>query len=102
IAEPFGVVFHDDFLYDTIENDENYTHFYQGEFLDQAATLDGARIAFYGGRSIAGSVQTLARSSQTTLSSLRTGVTGFNTMVVGGVAARGTAGRVLAMSDFDV
>jgi hypothetical protein len=102
IGEPFGVVFNDDFLYDTTVNDENYTYFFQGQFLDQAALLDGAQIAFYGGRSIAGSVKEQARSSPTTLSSLRSGVAGFTTMAIGGVPERSTAGRVLALSDFEV
>jgi hypothetical protein len=102
LAEPFGIVFNDDYLYDTVENDENFTHFFQGAFLDQAAALDGARIAFYGGRSISGAVAVQAVSAPSTLSSLRTGGTSFTTMAIGGTAASGTAGRVLALSDFDV
>lgn len=102
VAEPFGVVFNDDYLYDTEENDANFTHFFQGEFHGQAAALDGARVAFYGGRSIGGAVIPLAQSASTTLSSQRTGATGFTTVAVGGVAARGTDGRVLALSDLDV
>lgn len=102
VAEPFGVVFNDDYLYDTETNDANYTHFFQGGFLGQAASLDGARIAFYGGRSISGSVMPLAQSAPTTLSSLRAGVTGFTTVAVAGSAARGAAGRVMALSDLDV
>lgn len=77
LAEPFGIVFNDDYLYDTVRNDKNYTHFFQGEFLDQAEALDGMDIAFYGGRSISGDVTAQARSAATTLSSRRTGVTGF-------------------------
>jgi hypothetical protein len=96
LAEPFGVVINEDYLYDTIDNDQNYTHFFQGEFLDQAASLSGARVAFYGGRSIAGNVDVQVRSANSTLSSMGTGVTGFTT------AAIGAAGRVLALSDFDV
>jgi hypothetical protein len=41
------------------------------------------------------------RSAATTLSSLRTGQTGFTTVAIGGLNANHTAGRVLALSDFD-
>lgn len=102
IGEPFGVVFNDDYLYDIVQNDENFTHFFQGEFRDQAAALNEATIAFYGGRSIGGAVIEQASSVETTLSSLRTGVTRFTTIAIGGVAGNGSAGRVLALSDFDV
>lgn len=102
VAEPFGVVFNDDYLYDTVNNDKNFIHFFQGAFSDQAAALSGAKVAFYGGRSIGGAVTKQATSAETTLSSLRSGVSGFTTVAIGGVAAQGTAGRVLALSDFDV
>ncbi len=102
LAERFGVVFNEDYLYDTVRNDQNYTHFFQGEFLNQATHLDGAEIAFYGGRSISGDVLSQVRSAHTTLSSLGSGVTAFTTVAVGGMEGRDTAGRVLAMSDADV
>lgn len=102
IAEPFGVVFNDDYLYDTVRNDENFTHFFQGQFLDQAAALDGLDIAFYGGRSISGDVVPQAVSASTTLSSRRTGVSGFTTVAIGDNRGWESAGRVLALSDFDV
>ncbi len=102
VAEPFGVVFNDDYLYDTVENDENYTYFFQKTFLDQARTLSDSRIVFYGGRSISGAVVEQVRSAPTTLSSLRTGLADFITVAIGGQAANQSSGRVLAMSDFDV
>lgn len=108
LAEPFGVVFNDDYLYDTANNDGNYTFFFnegvpaEGEATAGAETLADAQIAFYGGRSIGGAVVPQLRSIATTLSSLRTGQNGFTTVGIGGVAGRGTAGRVLAISDFDV
>ena len=102
LAAAFNVVFNQDYLYDTTANDENFTYFFQDEFLDQAADLAGSRIAFYGGRSIGGAVATLVRSASTTLSSLRNGLTAFNTVVLGGSPANNSSGRVLAMSDFDV
>ncbi len=102
LGEPFGVVFNDDYLYDLGKNDGNYTHFFQGQFLDQAARLDGSTVAFYGARSISGPVVSQARSADTTLSSLRTGLTRFTTLAIGGRETNGTAGNVLAMGDFDV
>ena len=100
LAEPFGVVFNDDYLYDTNRNDGNFTFF----FVEGAETevLADATIAFYGGRSISGAVIPQLRSVESTLSSLRTGKNNFTTVAVGGVAGRGTAGRVLALGDFDV
>ncbi len=102
LASVFNVVFNDDYLYDTVKNDENFTYFFQGEFDDQAADLAGSRIAFYGGRSIGGAVEPQVRSAATTLSSVRNGLTSFNTVVLGGSPATGSSGHVLAMSDFDV
>jgi len=102
VAEPFGIVFNDDYLYDTVANDENYTHFFQKSFVDQASSLDGSKIVFYGGRSINGAVETQVRSAPTTLSSLLNGLSGFTTVAIGGQAANQSKGRVLAMSDFDV
>lgn len=102
LAAPLNIVFNEDYLYDTVDNDENYTYFFQGDFFDQAEVLAGSRIAFYGGRSIDGAVIPQVRSASTTLSSLRTGQTGFTTGATGGVEASGSQGRVLALSDFDV
>ncbi len=113
IGEPFGVVFNDDYLYDTTTNDGNYTFFFQEAAADTAPTaaqatreistaLADSTIVFYGGRSLGGDVQAQLRSTESTLSSLRTGSRGFTTAAIGGLAARNTAGRVLALSDFDV
>ena len=102
LSEPLGVVFNDDYLYDLTKNDSNYTHFFQGEFLDQATELSGNTVAFYGARSIGGPVVSQARSADTTLSSLRSGLTRFTTVAIGGRETNGTAGNVLAMGDFDV
>jgi len=102
LGEPFDIVFNDDYLYDLNKNDSNYTHFFQGEFLDQAAALSGNTVAFYGARSIGGPVISQARSAETTLSSLRSGLTRFTTVAIGARETNGTAGNVLAMGDFDV
>ena len=102
VGDPFGVVFSDDYLYNTQRNDENFTYTFQGEFLDRAAELAGREIVFYGARSIIGSVTPQIISDGTTLSSARTGVTGFTTVALAGLPTNETEGRVLAMSDFDV
>ncbi len=102
LAAPFNLVFNDDYLYDTVDNDENYTFFFQGDFLDQAEALAGNRIAFYGGRSISGALLPQVRSASTTISSLRNGASGFTTVALGGQTANDSLGRVLALSDFDV
>ena len=102
LATTFNVVFNEDYLYDTIDNDANYVHFFQAGFFDQAADLAGSRIGFYGGRSIDGAVTPQVRSAPTTLSSLRVGQSEFTTVAIGGLYANNTYGRVLALSDFDV
>lgn len=102
LGEPFGVVFNDDYLYDLDENDGNYTHFFQGDFLDRAAELSGSTVAFYGARSLSGPVISQVRSADTTLSSLRSAFTHFTTVAIGGRETNGSAGKVLAMGDFDV
>ncbi len=102
LAAPFSIVFNEDYLYDTVDNDTNFTHFFQGEFTDRAEGLAGSRIAFYGGRSISGAMIPQARTASTTLSSLRTGQTDLVTVAIGGQVANNSVGRVLAMSDFDV
>jgi hypothetical protein len=102
LAEPFGIVFNDDYLYDTTVNDGNYTYIFQKQFLDQAAFLADSEVVFYGARSISGEVMPQIRSTDTTLSSLRTGITSFTTAALGGLTGTDTAWRVLALSDFDV
>ena len=102
LAEPFGVVFNDDYLYDTFDNDKNFTHIFIADFLDSAEPLQGSTVAFYGARSIDGAGIPQVRTSDTTLSSLRTGLNGFATVMLAGLETNDTAGRVLAISDFDV
>jgi hypothetical protein len=102
LGEPFGVVFNDDYLYDLTRNDENYTHVYQGEFLDRAAALSDKVIALYGVRSLSGPLVPQVRSGETTRSSLRTDLNAFTTVALAGLPTNHTVGRVLAMGDFDV
>lgn len=102
VGEPFGVVFNDDYLYDIVTNDKNHTHIFIDQFVNDAADLAGDTVVFYGARSIEGSGAPQARTGATTLSSLRTGLSNFVAMTLAGLEANGTAGRVLAMTDFDV
>jgi hypothetical protein len=102
VGEPFGVVFHDDYLYDIEQNDENFTYVFQGEFSDQADDLADSTIALYGARSISGAIAPQVRTLETTLSSTQPGYSGFTTVALAGLSSNNTAGRVLAMSDFDV
>lgn len=102
IAEPYGIVFNDDYLYNTERNDENFTFTFQGGYSDRATDLNGSEIVFYGARSIVGSIVEQVRSSETTLSSSRKGLTSFTTVAIGGLSSTETSERVLAMSDFDV
>ncbi len=102
LGEPFGVVFNDDYLYDTVDNDENYIYVFPTEFENSAQDLQDNRIALYGSRSIGGDITPQIRTAHTTLSSVRVGVTEFPVMVTGGLESRGTKGGVLALGDFDV
>lgn len=102
LGEPFGVVFNDDYLYDLTRSDDNFTHVFQGEFLDCTAGLSGKTIALYGVRSLSGPLVSQLRSSETSRSSLRSDLTAFTTVAIGGLSTNHTAGRVLAMGDFDV
>jgi hypothetical protein len=101
LGEPFGVVFNDDYLYDTTVNDGNYTFILPNDYQGQGERLASREIAVYGARSIGGEVSPLLRTAHTTLSSIRTGLTNFTVMALGGLESRGTLGRVLALSDFD-
>lgn len=102
LAERFGVVFHDDYLYDLSHNDRNFTHVYQTRFEDRAAELQGKTIVFYGVRSLSGPIVSQVRTGDTVQSSLRSGLSGFTTVAIAGLAANQSTGRVLAMGDFDV
>ncbi|NJN81220.1 MAG: hypothetical protein HC802_02310 [Caldilineaceae bacterium] len=102
LGEPFGVIFNEDYLYDTKENDENFVHIFLDQFVDQASDLADNVIALYGARSISGDIRPQAISAETTLSSLRSGVSGLTTVALGDMESNQTAGRVLALSDVDV
>ena len=102
LGEPFGVVFNEDYLYDLAHNDANFTHVFQGEFLDRAAELSGKTIALYGARSLGGPIISQVRTGNTARSSLRGDLTAFTTVAIAGQHVNRTADRVLVMGDFDV
>ncbi len=102
LSEPFGIVFNNDYLFNLTHNDLNFTHVYQADFTGQAAGLAGSTIVFYGTRSISGPAVPQVLTGDETLSSLRTGLTGFTTAAIGGLSPDGTGGNVLALGDFDV
>ncbi|MGQ9501608.1 MAG: hypothetical protein ACUVSB_06075 [Anaerolineae bacterium] len=102
LAERFGVVFNDDYLYDLSHNDRNFTHVYLDQFQGRAAKLQGKTIVFYGARSLSGPIVSQVRTAATVQSSLRGGLSGFTTVALAGLAANRSTGRVLAMGDFDV
>ncbi|MEZ4559040.1 MAG: hypothetical protein R2854_21830 [Caldilineaceae bacterium] len=102
VGEPFGVVFNDDYLYDIVHNDKNHTHVFIDQWINGAADMAGDTVVLYGARSIEGSGEPEARTGATTLSSLRTGLNNFVTITLAGLEANNSAGRVLAMTDFDV
>lgn len=102
LAERFGVIFNDDYLYDLNHNDRNFTHVYQSQFQDRAVKLQGKIIVFYGVRSLSGPIISQVRTGETVQSSLRSGLSGFTTVAVAGLSANHSTGRVLAMGDFDV
>ncbi len=99
VGEPFGVVYVDDYLYDTATNDQNFTHIFLSA---DDSELGDAQIALYGARSIEGSGAPLAHTVDTVRSSLRTGRTSFVTAVLAGKESNSTVNHVLALSDFDV
>ena len=123
VAEPFGVVFNDDYIYDTQRNDGNHTYVFQqanqdgvfqgaldqglGQDLDKDAdkaddeSTDSA-IAFYGARSISGALSPQLTSVDSALSSTRSGLHEFVTVALAGLESNTTYERVLAMSDLDV
>jgi len=102
LTEPFGIIFHDDYIYDTENNDGNFTHVFQGEFLDQAADLAEHTIAFYGSRSISGAIAEQVQTVDTARSSVRAGLTNLTTVAIGGQNSNSTIGNILALGDFDV
>lgn len=111
VAEPFGVVFNDDYIYDTQRNDGNHTYVFQqaapdGVFQDEVKAAGDesadAAIALYGARSISGALTPQLTSINSALSSTRSGLHEFVTVALAGLESNATQGRVLAMSDLDV
>ena len=100
LAGAFNLIFREDYLYDTVTSDANFTHIFAGEFSDTLAGLTGSRVAFYGARSIEGATVAQVRTVTSTLSSLRLGQTAFTVAALSGADLG--AGEVMALGDFDL
>jgi hypothetical protein len=100
LASAFNLIFREDYLYDTVTSDANFTHIFAGAFSDTLAGLTGSRVAFYGARSIEGATVAQVRTVTSTLSSLRLGQTAFTVAALSGADLG--AGEVMALGDFDL
>lgn len=102
LAQPFGVIFEDGYLYDRTHNDEHFTHVPMVGFQNQAAELAGKSIFLYGSRSVSGQVNSQMVSADSTLNSLRAGVAGFTTLALAAPRGEGYVQNVMALGDLDV
>lgn len=102
LAQPFGVVFEDGYLYDRTRNDEHFTHVPMTGFQDQASGLAEKSIFLYGSRSVGGQINSQMTSADSTLNSLRAGVTGFTTLGLAAPRGQGFPKNVMALGDLDV
>ncbi len=102
LAQPFGVVFEDGYLYDRTLNDEHFTHVPMTGFQDQAAGLADKSIFLYGSRSVGGQINSQMTTADSTLNSLRAGVTGFTTLGLAAPRGQGFPQNVMALGDLDV
>ncbi len=102
LAQPFGVIFEDGYLYDRILNDEHFTHVPMTGFQNRAQKLADSAIFLYGSRSLSGRVDSQVLSAQTTLNSQRAGITGFTTLALASPRGQGYPQNVMALGDLDV
>ncbi len=102
LAQPFGVVFEDGYLYDRTRNDEHFIHVPMTGFQNRAAGLTGKSIFLYGSRSVGGQVNSQMTTADSTLNSLRAGVTGFTTLGLAAPRGQGYPQNVMALGDLDV
>jgi hypothetical protein len=93
LASAFNLIFREDYLYDTVTSDANFTHIFAGAFSDTLAGLTGSRVAFYGARSIEGATVAQVRTVTSTLSSLRLGQTAFTVAALSGGRRRSDGAR---------
>ena len=94
LAERFGLKFQGDFLYNQVENDENYRHIFIRDFRPDGLTAGLNSISLYVAGSIQSSGQGLAFTDQNTHSSLVEGDAVHTPL------AWGNSRNVLAAGDF--
>jgi len=94
LANAFGLVYFDDYLYNLVDNEGNYRNVKFTVFSDEhSLTQDLETIVFFAAHSLQTDGLSLVNADENTLSSLRSGETGLT------AAALAANGRVLALGD---
>ena len=94
LANAFGLVYFDDYLYNLVDNEGNYRNVKFTVLSDEhSLTQDLETIVFFAAHSLQTDGLSLVNADENTLSSLRSGETGLT------VAALAANGRVLALGD---
>jgi hypothetical protein len=96
VANAFGAVFFDDYLYNLNDNDGNYRNVRLNHFGDAALTDGLDSVVFFATHSVRSDGVALVGGSDGTLSSTRTGETDLSAAALAG------NGRVLALGDLSV
>lgn len=94
LASSFGLVFADDYIYNTAEHAGNYQYVILKDFAASSLTAGLDKVIFYAAHSIVAGEQTLITADERTTSSLSEQTGNLAAMSLGG------NGRVLAVSDF--
>lgn len=99
VANRFGVVFDEGYLYNTEANDGNFLHIplqlHEGSSADE-------RIFAYGSHGVSGLVQPIAQAGEGTRSSLQSGASYFPVLAQGDSRQLRHIANVLAMGDFQL
>ena len=94
VANAFGLLYFDDYLYNLVDNEGNYRNVKFTVFSDEhSLTQDLETIVFFAAHSLQTDSLSLINADENTLSSLRSGETGLT------AAALAADGRVLALGD---
>jgi hypothetical protein len=94
VADPLGVVYFDDYVYNLVENEGNYRNVRLApENSDSPLTEDLETVVFFAAHSLRSDGPSLLQGDQNTFSSLRTGEVGLT------AAALSADGGVLALGD---
>lgn len=99
VANRFGIVFNEGYLYDTLSNDENFIHI-PLEMAEQAEAAD--LIYAYGSRSISGLIEPIVYGGADVHSSLQAGASHFPVIARGDGSQNRHYANVLAMGDFQL